>query len=412
MREGWQTTKFNVLFNVGSAKRVLKAQWQSEGVPFYRGREITKLSNHGHVDNDLFISEELYSEYKSKYGVPSAGDIVITAIGTIGNSYIVREDDRFYYKDASVLCLKKISDTDSRFINYWLKSSQMKSQLEEGNGATVDTLTISKVKNLDITLPPLPEQKRIVAILDEAFEGIDAAIANTQKNLSNARELFDSYLNDVFINKGEGCSWQSLGDICELIDSLHKTPKYVEDGGYPMIRVTDIKNGSLNLAGAKRVSKDVFDEFSKRHKPNIGDIVLSRVGTYGVPALVTSHEQFCLGQNTVFIVPSSSINSKMLLNFLRCPASIRQIDELVEGTTQPTISLKNIKRIQIPVLSKKDQEKIVFVIEALSAKTNDLESNYQQKLEALNQLKQSLLAKAFSGELTADSEPVLKEAVG
>lgn len=85
----WQQTKLDDLFKVGSAKRVMKAQWQSEGVPFYRGREITKLSSQGCVDNDLFITEELYSEYKDKYGAPSAGDIVITAIGTIGNSYIV-----------------------------------------------------------------------------------------------------------------------------------------------------------------------------------------------------------------------------------------------------------------------------------------------------------------------------------
>ena len=169
----WRQTKLDDLFEIGSAKRVLKAQWQSEGVPFYRGREITKLSSQGYVDNELFISEELYSEYKNKYGVPSSGDIVITAIGTIGNSYIVQDSDKFYYKDASVLCLKKVSDVDSQFINYWLKSSNMRSQLDEGNGATVDTLTISKMKSLTIDLPTLPEQKRIVAILDEAFAGID-----------------------------------------------------------------------------------------------------------------------------------------------------------------------------------------------------------------------------------------------
>ena len=72
----WQPKQLSELYDVGSAKRVLKTQWQSEGIPFYRGREITKLSQQGFVDNSLFITEELYAEYKEKYSVPSSGDIV------------------------------------------------------------------------------------------------------------------------------------------------------------------------------------------------------------------------------------------------------------------------------------------------------------------------------------------------
>jgi len=105
------------LFKIGSSKRVLKSQWKTEGVPFYRGREITRLSAYGFVDNELFISESDYATYAAKYGVPTSGDIVITAIGTIGNSYIVREKDRFYFKDASVLWFKKETEVSSEFIN-------------------------------------------------------------------------------------------------------------------------------------------------------------------------------------------------------------------------------------------------------------------------------------------------------
>ena len=86
------------LFHVGSSKRVLKSQWKNEGVPFYRGREITRLATNGFVNNELFISESDYAEYAAKYGVPVPGDILITAIGTIGNSYIVREGDRFLFQ--------------------------------------------------------------------------------------------------------------------------------------------------------------------------------------------------------------------------------------------------------------------------------------------------------------------------
>ena len=131
------TQSLGELFRVGSSRRVLQSQWQSKGVPIYRGREITQLAAEGYVNNALFISEGLYTDLAAKNGVPSAGDIMVTAIGTIGNSYIVQDSDRFYFKDASVLWLKKTSDVSSEFINWWLKSPLFFDQLDRGNGATV-----------------------------------------------------------------------------------------------------------------------------------------------------------------------------------------------------------------------------------------------------------------------------------
>lgn len=181
----WKAVKLEDLFKIGSSKRVLKAEWKEAGVPFYRGREITTLSKTGIVDNDLFISEEHFSTLKAKYGVPQQGDLLVTAIGTIGNTYIVREKDRFYFKDASVLWLHKVSDVDSRFVNYWFNSHLFYEQLEAGNGATVDTLSISKLKAMNFLLPPLAEQERIVAKLDAAyseFKNANESIAESKVN--------------------------------------------------------------------------------------------------------------------------------------------------------------------------------------------------------------------------------------
>ena len=109
----FKKVKLSELFNVGSSKRVLKSDWKNEGVPFYRGREITTLSKLDLVNNKLFITEEHYQLLADKYGVPQAGDIMVTAIGTIGNTYIVKASDKFYFKDASVLCLKRVSEVSS-----------------------------------------------------------------------------------------------------------------------------------------------------------------------------------------------------------------------------------------------------------------------------------------------------------
>ena len=110
----------------------------------------------GFVDNELFISEEHFAELSKEYGVPKADDIVITAIGTIGNAHVVRECDRFYFKDASVLWMKRTAEVSSEFVNLWLKSPVFFDQLDRGNGATVDTLTIQKLQSVEISVPRWP----------------------------------------------------------------------------------------------------------------------------------------------------------------------------------------------------------------------------------------------------------------
>ena len=291
---------------------------------------------------------------------------------------------------------------DRNFLLYWfLMDSTVRLINATCTGARMPRANMNTVLEFEFLLPPLSEQKRIVAIVDEAFEGIDRAIANTQKNLTNARELFESYLNAIFTQKGDGWVEKQLGDIAELIDSLHKTPSYIDEGGFPMVRVTDIKDGALNLKNARRVDEATFIEFSKRHSPKIGDIVFSRVGSYGVPALVQSDELFCLGQNTVFIIPR--INSQLLYFFLRSPNSQEQIEKFVAGTTQGTISLKSIKQIRVPIPPDSAQPGLAATLTSVLIEAHRLEAIYKQKLAAFNELKQSILQKAFTGELTADT---------
>ena len=192
--EDWETVPLGELYKIGSSKRVLKADWKTDGVPFYRGREITLLSADGHVDNDLFITEQQYQSLSKKSGVPVAGDIMVTAIGTIGNTYLVEPNHKFYFKDASVLWLKKEAEVSSEYIRYWLKTDDFFSQLDKGNGATVDTLTIKKLASVVIQLPPLAEQQRIVAKLDAAFAEIDRANASVLKAKAHYQALKSAIL--------------------------------------------------------------------------------------------------------------------------------------------------------------------------------------------------------------------------
>ena len=171
---GWITTNLGSIFNVVSAKRILKSDWKHSGVPFYRAREIAKLSIYGLVDNELYISEEHYNSLKEKFPVPKASDIMISAVGTIGKCYIVKESDKFYYKDASVLCLCNDYQINAKYIYHIMRSEYMLKQMyDNSKGTTVDTITIEKAKQYILSLPPLAEQQRIVAKIEETFSIFD-----------------------------------------------------------------------------------------------------------------------------------------------------------------------------------------------------------------------------------------------
>lgn len=171
--ESWEWVRFGEVVNIVSARRVHQSDWRKSGVPFYRAREIGKLADQGYVDNELYIDEELFNKF-SESGVPQPGDLMVTAVGTLGKTYIVKEDDKFYYKDASVICLENFSGIDSMYMKHIMGSKMMEQQIKRNSGGTtVATLTMVRTNMYVFPLPPLEEQKRIVAKIEELMPYVD-----------------------------------------------------------------------------------------------------------------------------------------------------------------------------------------------------------------------------------------------
>jgi len=384
------------LFQVGSSKRVLKSQWKEGGVPFYRGREVTRLAMDGFVDNELYISEEHYTELAAHSGVPKAGDIVITAIGTIGNSYIVQSDDKFYFKDASVLWMKRKSNVSSQFVNLWLKSPRFFEQLDRGNGATVDTLTIQKLQSVKIGIPPLSEQQRIVAILDEAFDAIAAARANAEQNRQNARALFESYLQSILLNKK--WVWKTIGDLCEKVE-YGSSAKSQPEGKIPVLRMGNIQNGQFDWGNLVYTSnKDEIAKYLLKHN----DVLFNRTNSpelVGKTAIYKSEKPAIFAGYLIKIHRVEELLDGDYLNyFLNSKIALDYGKTVVSSSVnQANINGSKLKGYPIPAPSIEEQRNIVAKLDALRDETQRLESLYQRKIDALDELKQSLLQQAFSG---------------
>ena len=160
--KSWAWARLETILNTGSARRVHAKDWRQAGIPFYRAREIGKLADDGFVDNELYIDLSLYEDFSSS-GVPLPNDLMITAVGTLGKVYIVKESDKFYYKDGSVLCLANKYGLCAEYLKMVIESPFFKGQYrQESQGTTVATLTMVRLQKYFIPLPPLQEQYRIV----------------------------------------------------------------------------------------------------------------------------------------------------------------------------------------------------------------------------------------------------------
>ncbi|GMA60301.1 restriction endonuclease subunit S [Alicyclobacillus fastidiosus] len=181
----------------------------------------------------------------------------------------------------------------------------------------------------------------------------------------------------------ETADYIKLDEVTNVYDSLHQTPTYSETG-IPMIRVTDIKDGMLDLSQTLKVEVDVYKEFTKKYRPQMGDIVVSRVGSYGKFSFVNTNSPFCLGQNTAIINPTN-IDNRYLYYCLISNVVKNQIEQNVVGSTQKTLSLKSIKALEIPNKKLDVQKKIASILSSLDDKI-EVNTRMNKVLEQIAQI--------------------------
>ena len=200
------------LCNVRSSKRVFEEEWESQGIPFYRAREVVLLNKNGYVNNELFISHNKYRELKGLTGVPKVGDILITAVGTLGVTYIVENSNPFYFKDGNLLWIEVRNKIESRYLQYLFMSSVIKKQIKNfALTTTVGTYTISSAKKTIIPYPSFSEQNAIANFLDEKTGTIDSAVEELVKQRKLLEELKQATIYKA-VTKG-------LDDNAEMKDS-------------------------------------------------------------------------------------------------------------------------------------------------------------------------------------------------
>ena len=280
--------KLSDLYDIGSSKRVFQSEWQKSGVPFYRAREIAKLSIDGYVDNELFINEDLYLEYINMYGKPEAGDVMVTGVGTLGVCYIVKPEDRFYFKDGNILWFKQKAK-DRILSEYLVKAFDSKEAKEfidkNSSGTTVGTFTIQTAKKMEISLPSIQEQRNII----QKITKIESVIKQRRQQL----QLLDTLIKARFVElfgdpEMNPMGWEqvTLNDVCSSIvrgpfGSALKKEFFVEpdESTYKVYEQKHAIQKSATI-GTYYITEEKYQEL-KRFECLPGDILMSCSGTMG-----------------------------------------------------------------------------------------------------------------------------------
>lgn len=399
MKEGWTYKKLGDIA-VSMADGPFGSNLKAEHYTQNREVRIIQLSNIGEEgwrdENKKYTTYNHLETIKRSEVCP--GDIVIAKMMPAGRAVICPNIDSKYVLSSDAVRVTLKEKIDHKFIYYAINSPYFRKQVYEnvsGSGRVRTSLT--KLRDCVIGTPTFSEQKRIVSRLDAAFSHIDELKANAEKQLSEARALFQKSLAKALEPK-EDWKFYHLQDICtDVVDCPHTTPRKVDKPTiYPCIRTSELRGGQIDWKTMQYLDEEEYKKRTTRIIPKENDIVYGREGTYGDAALLPKGYCFSLGQRTMLLRPNVDlVYPEFLLNMLISTHVYEQAKAKNSGCGVGHVNVKDIKVFKIYISPLSEQQRIVERLDALSAHVRELEENQKKIISECDALKQALLRKVF-----------------
>lgn len=356
------------------ASKIPRKQFQTEGPFPIVSQESDFINGYWSDENDL-----------NKLAKP----LVVFGDHTQIVKYI---DFDFVVGADGVKILQPKDDLDARFFAYYLEANPVPSLGYARH--------FRHMRTLEVPIPPLEEQKRIVAVLDAAFEGLTRAKENAETNLQNARQLFESTLSYLFA-QSEGWNVSALNDHVAFMDYRGKTPPKRESG-VRLITAKNVKRGFIQIDPKEFIDEGAYDTWMTRGFPEEGDVLFTTEAPLANVAQLDTSEKVVIGQRLITMKPDRSKIDREFLKFaLMSPQMQDEIFSFATGATVLGIKAKLLKivKFKFPELVG-DQQKVASICRTSFEKMNELNKVYSTKLQDIADMRQSLLQKAFAGELT------------
>ena len=374
---------------------------------------VLRSNNVDLIKNELDFTELKYInpaiEVQESKKVKKGSLLICTANGSkshLGKVALIDDDYNYAFGGFMGQVTPK-EKLDSKFLFYLMTSDNYKKFINElSDGANINNLKFSDLGQFEIPLPPLPEQQRIVSILDEAFAAIAKAKTNAEQNLKNAKELFESYLQGVF----ENGNWETktIQEVTKVINGYAFASKDFKP-------TNSIKSIKITNVGVKEFVEEADNYLPEKFKDTLqdvqvkqGNIVIALTRTIisaglKVAVVPESYDGALVNQRVAALVPKEKlVNQNFLYYYLTTSGVAKYVLDHVNTLMQPNLSINDLKSMPVPIPKVEQQQTMVSKIDALRAETQKLEAVYQKKIADLEELKKSILQKAFAGELKTE----------
>ena len=391
----WTIDSLGNLFQTVTGSTPPKSQKDNYGcdVPFVKPPELLNSVIFETADN---LSDKGASISRT---LPS-GSILISCIGNLGKVGINSKVVAF---NQQINGIKADDSFVSKFMFYQALSPWFNSQLEElASGTTVPIVNKSKFNSIRVVLPPIPEQKCIVAILDQAFADIEQARAKTEQNLKNARELFESYLQQVFSQHGDDWGVKKIAEIAETCLGKMLDKKKNKGNPKPYLRNQNVQWFNINTDDLLEMRFE--DSEYERYAIKKGDLVICEGGYPGRGAIWEQDEDIFFQKALHRIRCHNPLYNRWVLYYLYLSDCNGTLKNSFTGAGIQHFTGKSLKQLALPIPPVELTEKFVCNFDELFNHIISLEHVYHNKLNSIDELKQSILQKAFSGELTKEKE--------
>jgi len=373
------------------------------GLPYVTVKDV---DNDGNIDliNCKKISETDFHILVKGNCQPNIGDVLLSKDGTVGKTAIVKRND--FVLLSSLAILSPNQDLDSKYLYYFLNSPNFQdTAVRAKTGAAIKRIVLRTIKEFKIPIPPLPEQKRIVSKLNALFERIDKSMALLEENIKHTESLMASALDEIFKKLESKSKVYKISDFAD-IKGGKRLPKGLkvqeEKTDYPYIRVADFQdNGTVDLSSLQFITKEAHEQI-KRYIINPEDLYISIAGTIGKTGIIPEELKGAnLTENAARFVFKSDfeINNKFIYYFTLSDNFKTQITDATKTVAQPKLALTRLKNVELPIPDIALQNKAIERFNRLSASTYEIAQEQQDKLNNLKALKESILDRAFKGEI-------------
>ncbi len=371
----------------------------SQGVAVIRGEHI---DSSGEISTDWskywFISTDVSNKFPRT--MLSEGDLVFTVRGTIGKVGIVRASHVGAQISPNLIRISPSSEIQSSFLWYYLHTIKGTEEAVKDNAVTIATVRASDLIELNIPLPPLAEQKRIAAILNEQMEALERARSAAEAQLKAAKDLPAAFMRAVF-DSPEAQQWtvKRLDEVClDISDGTHFTPTYVPHG-IPFLSVKDVKETGISFNNCRYITEEQHRDLCRRCKPEKGDVLYTKVGTTGIAKAIDVDREFSIFVSVALLKLKPDVLPEYMEKVLNSPLGRAQAAELTQGMANRNLVIRDIKQIEIPIPPLDIQSYIVRVLGEQLIRSEQTREQLQTQLDTINKLPAALLRQAFTGKL-------------